>query len=72
MAGLTVENYVTKIKEMTDRERKKIRLEELLNIIIQVPDVSSEVNFGDLTAAINCIRSQTNSNAAGELKCSRF
>ena len=38
MEGLTVENFIVKIKAMQPRERKHIRADELINIIIQLPD----------------------------------
>ena len=36
---LTVENFVENIKKMSDRDRKKIRWELLIDLIIQVADV---------------------------------
>ena len=36
---LTVENFVENIKKMSDRDRKKIRSELLIDLIIQLADV---------------------------------
>lgn len=39
MEELNVDNYVTKIKAMSERERSKIQIKRLLEIICQVPDL---------------------------------
>ena len=65
MSDLNVENFVKKIKEMTERERKKVSKEELINLIILLPDEVSDVaKYVELTAAINYIRTRANTNAA--------
>lgn len=70
MADLSVSNFISKIKQMSDRERNKIRKEELINLIIQLPgdfnqNCSSAIEdkFSDLTASIDFIKSQTMNNA---------
>ena len=51
MAGLTVENFVGAIKAMGDRERNKLRAEELIKLIIQLPDTHPEVK--ELSVKVN-------------------
>ena len=69
MSELNVDNFVKKIKDMSERDRKKVHQEDLINLIIQLPD--NDVNYDskilELTAAINGVRSQANSNAANIL-----
>ena len=67
---LTALNFITKIKSMNKRERKKIRAEELIQIILQVPDdvvtannAITEDKFSMLISAIDSIKSQSISNA---------
>ena len=38
---LNVENFISEIKKMSDRERNKLRASDLIDLIIQVPDLPS-------------------------------
>ena len=70
MADLTMNNFVSKIKEMNERERKRISLSELINIILQLPcDFESGTNvesfhekFAELNAAIDFVKTQAINN----------
>ena len=79
MAGLTPNNFIIKIKEMDIRDRKKIRLEELLELIMNAPDMSITNNkkLNDMDVAISTIskllenvRTDTTKNSAAILKLS--
>ena len=70
-AELTCDNFINVIKSMSSRERNKIRQEELINLIIQLPEdfgkeVSADigVKMDDLMAAVSLIRAQVTSNTA--------
>ena len=72
--SLTVENFIMRIKEMDDRERKKIRLQDLIDIILLLPDnfnikevekiKTLEETIANLVASVENIRSQSVQNAA--------
>ena len=56
---------------MTTRERNKIRQEDLINLIMQLPDdfknnvtVDVDLKFIEVTVAINYIRTQITSNSS--------
>ena len=51
--ALTVNNFIKTIKEMSPRERSKIRAETLINLIIQLPE--------DDVASLNSNNTETNS-----------
>ena len=68
---LTCFNFVSAMKSISSRERNKIRQEELINLIIQLPrdfaveesaDIGSK--FAELTSAINFVRAQVTSNTS--------
>ena len=68
-ADLTPQNFVTKIKEMEVRDRKKIRCEELINIILQLPGdfvdsypTKFEEKLNELSASIDFVKLQAVSN----------
>ena len=70
-AELTCNNFINVIKSMSSRERNKIRQEEFINLIIQLPEdfgkeVSADIDvkMDDLMAAISLIRAQVTSNTA--------
>ena len=69
-AELTCENFVSLIKSMSARERNKIHQEDLINLIIKLPDdfgneVSSDLDSKmDMMAAISLVRAQATSNSA--------
>ena len=71
---LTCGDFVSAIKCMSSRERNKIRLEDLINLIIQLPgdfrkDVSpnTDAKIEELTSAINFVRAQATSNTVNIL-----
>ena len=37
MSGLTVENFVERIKNMDERERNKLRAPDLIKLIVELP-----------------------------------
>ena len=58
MSGqLTLENFVLRIKEMSGLERNCIPIEDLVNIIIQLPDNVGQ--SGQVAALENQVRSLT-------------
>ena len=68
---LTAENFISKIKSMNERERKKIRAEELIQFILQVPDdvvtarnTITEEKVNMLIASMDVIKSQSITNAS--------
>ena len=72
---LTCSNFISSIKSMATRERNKIHQEDLINLIMQLPDdfknnvmADIDLKFIELTAAINYIRTQTTSNTSEVLK----
>ena len=69
--SLTPENFISLIKKMTERERKKNRLEKLLELILNTPEPSisplntdHEQKINMLMAYMELINSQTSSNTA--------
>ena len=71
-ADLTPENFIMNIKNMNDRDRKKLRAEDIIRVILQVPDnfiaSNNQVNFDnkllELSAAIDFVKSQAINNTA--------
>ena len=68
---LTPTNFIRFIKIMNEREKKKIRLEELFSLIMQAPDniidaASSDIEgkLVDLTASIEFVKTVSSNNAA--------
>ena len=55
MSELTLENFVQKIKAMSPRDRNKVSKEELINLIIQLPDESapSIESFNNLSSRVD-------------------
>ena len=51
--GLTLANFVDIIKNMGERERKKLTAEELIDLIIQIPDAPATNELAELRAAID-------------------
>ena len=76
---LTVENFVENIKKMSDRDRKKIRSELLIDLIIQLADVEKlnqdkvenytklETRIAALEAQYTYIKTDTINNTASIL-----
>ena len=69
--SLTPENFISLIKKMMERERKKIRLEKLLELILNTPErsisplnIDHEQKINMLMASMELINSQTSSNTA--------
>ena len=71
---LTVENFITKIKAMSERERNKIRAVDLINLIVMMPEQSTpspndEFNslnekINGLVASVEFVNSQAVKNSA--------
>ena len=73
---LTVENFVELIKNMSERERGKIRAADLIKLILQLPDFSNitpspgtdnqEINdkINGMVASIEYLRTQSTNNTA--------
>ena len=40
--SLNVENFISEIKKMSDRDRNKLRATELIELIVQLPDIQSK------------------------------
>ena len=73
--ALTMENFIFRIKEMSDRERKKVTADELVRIILQIPDgtillnrdekvASLEETVAKLATTIELVRKQSVENTA--------
>ena len=78
---LTVDNFISRIKCMDDRARKKLRAEEIIDLILQLPDNYSEIQniqgkkietledtIRNLVASIDFVRNQAVKNSAEILK----
>ena len=74
---LTVDNFISRIKEMDERERKKLCLQEIIELILMLPEdlINSDGKFNSMGATINnlaasveIIRSQSIQNTAEILK----
>ena len=68
MSDLTVDNFITSIKAMSERERKKVNLAELINIIMQLPDDFMNPNetdskIGKLETLMEIVQKQGLENA---------
>lgn len=72
---LTVDNFILRIKQMDERERKKIRAPDLIELILQLPDDndftkqtekinSLEMTVQNLCASFEIIKTDTSKNAA--------
>jgi len=66
MDQLRPDNFIAGIKAMHDRERKKIRADVLLDLIMRAPDQTNydEVKLNEIHAAIVIIRKQGVETAA--------
>ena len=53
MADLTVDNFIMKIKDMQPRERKHLRVEDLVKLIIQLTDTQPANNCDEVMNSIN-------------------
>ena len=73
--ALTMENFIFRIKEMSDRERQKVTADELVRIILQIPDgtillnrdekvASLEETVAKLATTIELVRKQSVENTA--------
>ena len=70
--SLNVENFISEIKKMSDRDRNKLRATELIKLIIQLPDIQSKDSKLDelstkvkgLIACIQNADSRSENNAA--------
>ena len=52
--ALTVDNFITEIKQMSDRERSKLRASDLIEYIIQLPDTPrKDSRLGELASRID-------------------
>ena len=76
---LTVDNFISRIKEMDERDRKKLRLQEIIELILMLPEdlinINSDAKFNSMGATINnlaasveIIRAQSIQNTAEILK----
>ena len=65
MTTLTPTNFVTVINAMGERERKKLRLEDILDLILQVPENLDNVHdkVSELIADMEQIKAQANKNS---------
>ena len=66
-AGLTVDNFVQKIKTMSDRQRSKLLAAELVELIMQLPEsiiYPSDEKFNKLESMIEVIKTQSLQNAS--------
>ena len=70
---LTPTNFIQRIKSMNETDRKKVRLQQLMSLILQVPDdISTESpnnsviaeKLSELSASIDYIKSMSTNNAA--------
>jgi hypothetical protein len=53
---LTVDNYITLIKQLSERERNKYRASELIEIILQLPDPTTDnLKFEELSTKLDGI-----------------
>ena len=55
---LAVGNFIDIIKNMSDRDRKKIRADRLIELILQLPDTGNNENYCLLEARITRIEQQ--------------
>ena len=74
-ADLTLQNFVSKIKALHERDWKKLRIEDLVHLIKQLHDDIASHNkvddkINEMNAAIDFIKKQclSNSNEINEIK----
>ena len=66
MADMTPENFIQKIKAMSQQQKNHLKKAEIMELIMNAPDQTGpvDIKFSEMTVAIDLIKKQCMSNAA--------